>query len=216
MHVLLGKYFFSEWKKWTTQKEDLDSRMTLTTLLGIFLNFTVMKPDLVKRDQIFQDLHRHIVSSVPDVLSHPEYALLLANLVVLGLMLCRHQSVQDPLAQNQADVPDLVPFCRSVVEFLKDCIQSKIKGQDELKTHEQSKLSVACERDWADISGLWFLGLQVVTSLLPDLPCLRVVVKESGWYKEIESYCKADQQCPELSIDIRNALLSFLKESQSL
>ena len=190
--------------------DDIDARTTLMTLVGIFLNFAVMKPNLVARDKVFQDLCQLVSSSVPDLISRPEHICLAANLVVLSLMLLRHQHVAKEAMHQKPLSRDMQGYFHAVVHLLRSGVQTQLKdGQG--ATHEPSQLAFAYDAHWDDISELWFLGVQLLTSLLAPFAVLRQVVKDSGWCEELNNKSTINQ-----SAEVREALSQFLKEFEGL
>ena len=204
-HVLLSRYFFLQWKKWSEAGQtNSDVKTSLLTLLSIFLNFFVTEPELVKRDQVFQDIGQHSILIVPQLIARKKNVVVLANLVVLGLMSLRHHQAQKDLECTSS----VSTFLTAAICFLKDA-KSTLSSNEQL----QSKWLVqACKEVWPDISDLWYLGTQVVTALISSFPFVADLLRESGWVHEIVSNVRDGAQQQDFTTDEKDALLNLARQ----
>lgn len=103
-------------------------------------------------------------------------------------------------------------FFKAAIQFLK-C--SHVAANDPDTGKLNFMLSNEYSDAWADISELWFLGVQAFSACLPLLPWLSTLVLESGWLHSVLSHF--GQVSPE-SVDLEivtvlHALLAELARS---
>lgn len=187
-----------------------ESETCLVTLLNIFLNLIVTEPELVTSDQTFQKIGQHALTSTSLLISAEKNVVILVNLIVFGLMFIRNHV---EVGRMPFDHAELSMFLRDSIYVLKEakCLMPKNKQHSKLETH----LAAKCQEAWADISELWFLGLQVFSALLGPVPPALELLKESGWTERIQAFLNSGQT-HELSRDEIEVLKDLLQKVSAL
>lgn len=215
--VLLSKYFFQRWKIWNEQTkgdaEQLEAETCLLTLLGIFLNFAVTESKLSVNNHEFQEIGHHAVTSVPLLLSLERNAVIIVNLLVLGLLFLRRCEEHNILTVNSEALPK---FLQSSIYILKEARPFVLGGKDKCVEHGRSQFATRCKLVWVDIAELWFLGLQLVSALCGPLPVMRELLQESGWIEAIVTHFNTSIQDQQLSADEKTALLDLIHKVNNL
>lgn len=174
---ILAKYYSLLWKRCLDDSTtSVNSKTSLVTLLGVLLNFAVTEPTLAKEDRSFLEIQRHILVNLPKIVQSPESVVLVTHLIVLGLLLTRHQK-----ASNDFSNPELKQFFESSVNFLKEA-----NGSLHCDDAAASPLRIACQKDWESISDLWFLGVQVLKACAAEFQGVDVLVKENSWLEDVK------------------------------
>jgi hypothetical protein len=175
MQYSLVRFYSILWKRCLADSSrGTDSKTSLVTLLGVLLNFAVTEPKLAKEDPSFLELQANIMLNLPQMLQSSENVDIIAHLVVLGLMLTRHQK-----KARDCSNAEFLEFFKSAIHFLKEANMVSCSAET------LSPLSTACQTDWTTISELWFLGVQVLTACVEQFHGLDELVKDSGWLDEI-------------------------------
>lgn len=210
--LLLSKYFFRQWNMWIGQTKcdvDVDELETcLVTLLGIFLNVIVTEPELVATDQTFREIGQHAITSASELLSAEKNVILLIHLVVLGLMFIRNHAERNSVLFGHAE---LTVFLRDAINVLKEANGLLPFSEVPSPDHGRTPLAVRSKEIWADISELWFLGLQVFSTLTSTLPLARDLLKESGWIETILTFLNSTSHVQQLSVDEKNVLMELVR-----
>ena len=187
-----------------------ESETCLVTLLNIFLNLIVTEPELVTSDQTFQKIGQHAVTSTSLLISAEKNVVILANLIVFGLMFIRNLV---EVGRMPFDHAEQSVFLRDSIYVLKEakCLMPKSKQHGKLG----AQLAAKCQEAWADISELWFLGLQVFSALMGPVPLARELLKESGWTETVQAFLNSNQ-AQELSGDEVDVLKDMLQKVSDL
>ena len=208
--VLLSKYFFQMWKIWNGQAKDdaqqLEAETCLLTLLGILLNFAVTENRLSVNNHEFQEIGQHAVASVPLLLPSERNAVIIINLLVLGLLFLR-SCVQHNITVN---TEALSKFLQASIYILKEARPFVHDDKDKCVEDGRSQFATRCKLVWVDIAELWFLALQLVSALCGPLPVTRELLKESGWIETIVTHFNTNIQDQQLSADEKTALLDLI------
>lgn len=104
---------------------------------------------------------------------------LTANISTLGLMMSRLLA-DTPALQEDASRN----FFKAAIQFLN---RSHVSSKDSDTGKPHIMLCEEYSAAWADISELWFLGVQAFSACLPLLPWLSPLVLESGWLDSVLS-----------------------------
>jgi len=102
---------------------------------------------------------------------------LYGNLGVLGLLILQKHS-RRPKSTDYS----IFRFIQAVVRFLWDA-----HNCEEAREEEELVVSTPYIEHWNDLIDLWYLGMQVLSSLLPQFPWIAEFIMESGWAQEIHS-----------------------------
>jgi len=172
-------------------------RAALMHTCNLFINITVLDPDLVSSSPIFQQVMRWAFAALPQ-LSNPEVELvLLSNMAGLGLLLLLHvtKKVGDAKKEGKVLSPEeefqssrlisgtdnaVFRFGQAVVRFVWDA---------HLPDESQSPITLVITSNyrpvWADIKEMWFLSLQTVGALMEILPWFGDFAAESGFLEAL-------------------------------
>ncbi|CAI9590644.1 unnamed protein product [Staurois parvus] len=194
--ALLCDYYKYQWEVFSL-KDDLsaeariEAELSMQSCCGVFLNLAVTEPALVGQESCFVSLLKLLVQSLPVLLLNGGHMTLAANISTLGLMISRLLA-KTPALQEDASRN----FFKAAIQFLS-CSHVASNDPDTGKYH-----IMLCEEysdAWADISELWFLGVQAFSACLPLLHWLSPLVLESGWLDSVLSLLS--QVSPE-SVDL--------------
>ncbi|XP_029427876.1 neurochondrin [Rhinatrema bivittatum] len=171
--VLLFEYFQHQWDIFSSGPPGREE-LSLQTACGIFLNLAVTAPDLVRQEHCFWSLMKTLMASLPTLLQKNEHLVLAANVATLGLMVARL------LANSEAfgDIAAVKKFFRAAILFL---CQAHVSEADPATEGLTVAVSSRYKTAWADISELWFLGMQAFATCVPLLSWLPQEVLESHW-----------------------------------
>nr|XP_014352512.1 PREDICTED: neurochondrin [Latimeria chalumnae] len=194
--ALLLQYFTHQWDVLRSSQQTSDIadgvEMSLRTSCGIFLNFVVTEPDLIRKEEAFSSLLSLLMSSLPSLVHSRKQCILAANFVTLGLMLSRLLANTPVLLETTSSKK----FFGAAVIFLSKAYQAKTDPKDEMMRLE---VSDCYQEFWEEISELWFLGMQAFASCVPLLPWIPELVLESDWLKLI--FALLDHASP-MSVDM--------------
>ncbi|XP_071992952.1 neurochondrin isoform X2 [Engystomops pustulosus] len=180
--ALLCEYYQLKWQILSCEEEltpesKSEAQLSLQSCCGVFLNLVVTEPILVCQEPCFVDLLKLLMQSLPLQLIKENQLILVANMSTLGLMMSRLLA-SSPVCQESVSRD----FFLAVIKFLSRC--HVVSGEP-----DEDKQSIALRDDyavaWADISELWFLGLQAFCACLPLLPWLSSLVLTSGWFQDL-------------------------------
>ena len=177
---LLSRYYFQQWRIFNelvkTDAESTETNMCLVTIFGIILNFFVTEAKLVAKSQVLQEIGKHVVTFFPPMTSSEKNVVLLFNMMVLGLLFLKVCVDEDVSLTTK----EIFVFLKASVNFLKEARPCVCSRELQRTEHSQTSLSTKCEKVWADVAELWYLGLQVASDICGLLPSTREVVKHSG------------------------------------
>jgi len=168
-------------------KADRDSsKYALASIANIYMNVSVLEPDAVDAKPVFFVLLRFIVNVLPELRNEGEFVrravhpihhapkeflsqmatflpfltgeelVLCGNLSVLGLLLMRSSS-QRPKATDVSTFK----FVQAIVRFFWDA-----HNCDESPSGDSLVVASLYTDHWSDLEELWFLGMQILSSLL--------------------------------------------------
>ena len=164
--------------------EMTNSKYAMTTLCNIFMNICVLEPKFVNRTPLFFLMLKFIMNVIPILnCSEADTMVLYGNLAMLGLLILKHHEIRRP---KESDV-NLFKFIQGTVRFLWDAFNC-----EESDMGDELEVSTAYLMAWNEIADIWFLGMQVIISLLDnsnpsnrELSWLAEFLIESGWHREI-------------------------------
>ncbi|XP_077151922.1 neurochondrin [Ranitomeya variabilis] len=194
--ALLCEYYQQKWEIFSSEQDlaaerKYEVQLSLQSCCGVFLNLVVTEPSLVCQESCFVTLLKLLMQSLPEKLLKEGQLILVANLSTLGLMMSRLLAsspvVQESFSQD---------FFMAVIKFLS---HSHVLSCEPDEEKQHIVLSDGYAQAWADISELWFLGVQAFSACLPLLPWLCTLVLTSGWLQGILSLL--DKVSPE-SVDL--------------
>lgn len=155
--------------------EMVNSKYAMTTICNILMNVTVLEPTFVDETPIFFHMLKFIMNSLPTLENKDELLVLYGNLSVLGLLILKHHS-RRPKSTDFS----VYKFVQAVIRFLWDAHNCE-------ETPEEDEYGVSNNYIpyWNDLIDLWYLGMQVLSSLLAQLPWISEFIIDSGWANEI-------------------------------
>jgi hypothetical protein len=172
-------------------------RASLMHTCNLFINITVLDPELVSSSSIFQQVMRWTFTALPSLTSPDIELVLLSNMAGLGLLLLLHvtKKAKDAKAEGKALTPEeefqssmlisgtdnaVFRFGQSVVRFVWDA-----HLPDESQSPTTLVITSNYRQVWADIKEMWFLSLQTVGALFEILPWLGDFAAESGFLEAL-------------------------------
>ncbi|KAK2560336.1 Neurochondrin [Acropora cervicornis] len=207
---LLSKYYFQQWKIFNelvkTDAESTETNMCLVTIFGIILNFFVTEAKLVAKSQVLQEIGKHVVTFFPPMASSEKNVVLLFNMMVLGLLFLKVCVDEDVSLTTK----EIFVFLKASVNFLKEARPCVCSRELQKTEHSKTSLSTKCEKVWADVAELWYLGLQVASDICGLLPSTREVVKDSGLSEAISRHDKTCFQDQGISEEELATLIDLL------
>ncbi|XP_040280310.1 neurochondrin isoform X1 [Bufo bufo] len=189
--ALLCEYYHLKWEMFSseegiTAEGKYEVQLSLQSCCGVFLNLVVTEPALACQESCFVTLLKLFMRSLPEQLTKEGQLILVANISTLGLMMSRllasSQVLQESFSQD---------FFLAVIKFLSRC---HVVSSEPDEGKHQIALNDGYAEAWADISELWFLGVQAFSACLPLLPWLSTLVLTSGWIQDI--LCLLDKVSP--------------------
>ncbi|NWS40469.1 NCDN protein, partial [Probosciger aterrimus] len=176
--ALLCEYFLHQWEVLTSKPASptplTSPEMSLQTMCGIFLNLVVTAPDLIRQDKTFSSLMDMLLKSLPLLLPQKDHLALAADIATLGLMMARILAGSTVLQGTQRTKE----FFEAAISFLSQAHTAQAEpGSDSLTL----AVSPAYMGAWADISELWFLGMQALAGCIPLFPWLPQAVLQARW-----------------------------------
>ncbi|NXI96713.1 NCDN protein, partial [Psophia crepitans] len=176
--ALLCEYFLHQWEVLTSQPSSLaaltSTEMSLQTACGIFLNLVVTAPDLVRRDKTFSSLMDMLLKSLPLLLPQKDHLVLAANFTTLGLLMARILASSAVLQGTQS----AKEFFGATIRFLSQAHTAQAAPSSDVLA---VTVSPAYASAWADVSELWFLGMQALAGCVPLFPWLPQAVLQARW-----------------------------------
>ncbi|KAM5181611.1 neurochondrin isoform 2-T4 [Mantella aurantiaca] len=182
--ALFSEYYKHQWEVFSF-KDDLpaetrsEAELSMQSCCGIFLNLVVTEPALVSQESCFVTLLELLVQSLPVLLENGGHMTLVANISTLGLMISRLLAKTPDLQEDKCG-----DFFKAAIQFLS---RSHVAILDPDTGKHDIMLCEEYSDAWADISELWFLGVQAFSACLPLLPWLSQLVIESGWLHSVLS-----------------------------
>ncbi|CAM4578097.1 neurochondrin [Lepidochelys kempii] len=212
--ALLCQYFLHQWELLASNPQtsappnSID--ISLQTTCGVFLNLVVTAPDLVRQDRCFSSLMDALLKSLPALLPQRDRLVLAANVTTLGLMIARILNVSPALH----GIPPAKDFFEAAICFLS---QAHVAQVDPASQCLAMAVSPAYKAAWADLSELWFLGMQAFASCVPLFPWLPQMVLRSHW---LDDLLRLLGQATPVSVDfelltaLQGVLLELARASQ--
>jgi len=201
MHEILFTYLSYHWtifdshKHWLKEQSDgaggvsepkfmlessnfemVNSKYAMVTICNVLMNITVLEPGFVEETSIFFHLLKFLMNSLPTLQNTDDQLVLYGNFSVLGLLVVKHHS-RRPKSTDFS----VYKFIQAVIRFLWDAHNTDDPEEGEFSV-SNSYLPY-----WNDLIDLWYLGMQVLCSLLKQLPWIAEFIMESGWAQEIIS-----------------------------
>ncbi|KAI0210117.1 Neurochondrin [Lamellibrachia satsuma] len=174
VHVTLGRYFHYRWQLFTSGETlAQESEVALTTLCGVFMNLCVLERNLVSSHPVFTELLGFIVSALPSIAEATEHVVLSFNLLVMSLMLARHQVTSHSI--GPADCNGI--FTTGIQLLSRAHTRKSLSG----KKAWLMGISEGYEPYWDDLSELWFIGMQTLSACVSLFPSLATIVLQAGW-----------------------------------
>ncbi|XP_069827742.1 neurochondrin [Dendropsophus ebraccatus] len=209
--LLLCEYYQQKWEIFSSEEEGTaetkyEAQLSLQSCCGVFLNLVVTEPALVCQESCFVTLLKLLMQSLPVLLTKEAQLILVANISTLGLMMSRLLASSPVLQKSSSE-----DFFMLVIRFLS---RSHVASRDPDEEKPHIILSAGYAEAWADISELWFLGVQAFSACLPLMPWLSSLVLTSGWLQDL--LCLLDTVSPQ-SVDselvtVLQALLTQLAQ----
>jgi len=154
--------------------EMVNSKYAMVTICNVLMNITVLEPGFVEETSIFFHLLKFLMNSLPTLQNTDDQLVLYGNFSVLGLLVVKHHS-RRPKSTDFS----VYKFIQAVIRFLWDAHNTDDPEEGEFSV-SNSYLPY-----WNDLIDLWYLGMQVLCSLLKQLPWIAEFIMESGWAQEI-------------------------------
>lgn len=155
--------------------EMVNSKYAMTTICNILMNLVVLETKVVEDDQVFFHILKFVMNTLPSLENNGEVLVLYGNLVVLGLLILQKHS-RRPKSTDYS----IYRFIQAVVRFLWDA-----HNCEEAREEEELVVSTPYIEHWNDLIDLWYLGMQVLSNVMPVLPWLSDFIVDSGWAQEI-------------------------------
>ncbi|XP_048681429.2 neurochondrin isoform X2 [Caretta caretta] len=166
--------------------------------------------DALRQDRCFSSLMDALLKSLPALLPQRDRLVLAANVTTLGLMIARILNVSPALH----GIPPAKDFFEAAICFLS---QAHVAQVDPASQCLAMAVSPAYEAAWADLSELWFLGMQAFASCVPLFPWLPQMVLRSHW---LDDLLRLLGQATPVSVDfelltaLQGVLLELARASQ--
>ena len=162
--------------------EMTNSKYAMVTICNVLMNITVLEPGFVEECPIFFHLLKFIMTSLPTLQNSGTYSwflctifwvftyckmfslcldeqlVLYGNLSVLGLLILKHH----PRKPKSTEF-SVYKFVQSIIRFLWDAHNNDEAEEDD---YGVSNTYLAY---WNELIDLWYLGMQVLSSLLPQV-----------------------------------------------
>ncbi|KAM9320139.1 neurochondrin [Gastrophryne carolinensis] len=205
---LLVGYFIQQWEVLSSENELLHetkhaAELSMQSCCGVFLNLVVTEPALIGKESCFATLIKHVMQTLPVLLTKEGQMTLVANISTLGMMISRLLASTPALQENTAK-----DFFQASIKFLS---HAYISSKDPDSGKWRITLCKEYADAWADMSELWFLGVQAFSACLSLLPWLSLLVLESGWLQDVLSLL--NRVSPEsVDSEVVTVLQAFLTE----
>merc|ERR1711997_20410 len=155
--------------------EMVNSKFAMTTICNILMNLVVLENNFVEEAHIFFHLLKFIMNTLPSLENNREVIVLYGNLAVLGLLILQKHS-RRPKSTDYS----IFRYIQAVVRFLWDA-----HNCEEAREEEELVVSTPYIEYWNDLIDLWFLGMQVLSNVLQQVPWVIDFIVDSGWAQEI-------------------------------
>jgi len=155
--------------------EMVNSKYAMTTICNIFMNLVVLEAKFVDEAHIFFHLLKFIMNTLPTIDNKGEVLVLHGNLAVLGLLILQKHSKR-PKSTDYS----IFRYIQAVVRFLWDA-----HNCEEAREEQELVVSTPYIEHWNDLIDLWFLGMQVLSNVLQQVPWVIDFIVDSGWAQEI-------------------------------
>lgn len=152
-----------------------DARAAIVSLCNILMNLTVLEPKIVESSDLFQKLQEFIFENLPLVKDVPDNLVMHGHLAILGLLLLKQQAKK--VKKNDFTI---CRYIQATIRFLWDAYIV-----DESNDPTALVVAMTYKEHWAEITELWFLGMQTMSGILPVIPWISDFAIESGWAEGI-------------------------------
>ncbi|GAB6026393.1 hypothetical protein CHUAL_012596 [Chamberlinius hualienensis] len=157
-------------------KSENESEHNLVTASNILLQLVVLEGERVQQDLAFMGALRFVFTALPLIDKRVSYLLLRGNFSVLGLLLLRHHSKQ---VSGTHEVT-IYRYLSASIRFLWDAF-----NVDDSSDGTSLVVNRAYRDVWDQVREMWYLGMQALSELLPNMPWVCQFIVESGWAEEI-------------------------------
>lgn len=178
-----------------------EARSAIVALCNILMNLTVLEPKLAEESPLFANLMKFVVENLPELKDTPDNLVLHGNLAVLGLLLLKQQAKK--VKQNDFSI---CRYIQATIRFLWDAYNI-----DESIDPTALVVSIAYKEHWMELSELWFLGMQAMCGILPQVPWISEFTIESGWAEGIVQTLKK-VKIGTLPPNVKSAYEDFLSQ----
>lgn len=157
-------------------KNESENDNDLVTSSSILLQLVVLEGERVQQDLAFMGALRFVFNALPHIDKRVSYLLLRGNLAVLGLLLLRHHSKQ---VSGTHEVT-IYRYLSASIRFLWDAF-----NVDDSSDGTSLVVNRTYREVWDQVREMWYLGMQALSELLPNMPWVGQFIVESGWAEEI-------------------------------
>lgn len=168
---VLDLYFWRLWKKFISEPHSYETLSGLVIVCNIFLNLTVVDPDLVAKKHEFLHVLLLVVKGIDVAEGNEEYIVLWSHMVTLGLMLLR---VLYKKTDEGFESESVSRFFLSSVRYLSGAYTVKYKKR-------ALDLTDTYKAAWDQISHTWFLSMQAISACIPLYKELPSLLLKTGW-----------------------------------
>ncbi|OXA42705.1 neurochondrin homolog [Folsomia candida] len=172
-------------------------RVAMQNTCNIFINTTVLDPDVVATSSVFQQLMRWAFNAMPHLTNNEDDLPLMGNVASLGLLSLMNiaKKTLDAKQRGESISPEedfittqlisgsdntAFRFGQAVVRFVWDA-----HLPDEVQSPPSLEITANYRSVWNEIKEMWFLSLQTVGGLLDILPWLADFCAESGFLEAL-------------------------------
>nr|CAG4645382.1 EOG090X0266 [Lynceus sp. MCZ IZ 141354] len=152
-----------------------DSEAALCLICSILMNICVVQPQLVTEELVFSQLLKFCFLRIPELSKKTSHVVLFGNLAVLGLMVLRYHTWK--VREGDSTV---LKYIQGVLGFLWDA-----HNTEESAEARALVIAIRYKKYWPDLAELWFLGMQNLSNVLPNIPWVTDFIMDSGWPQEI-------------------------------
>lgn len=172
-------------------------RVAMQNTCNIFINTTVLDPDVVATSSVFQQLMRWAFNAMPHLTNSEDDLPLMGNVASLGLLSLMNiaKKTLDAKTRGESISPEeefittqliagsdnaAFRFGQAVVRFVWDA-----HLPDEVQSPPSLEITPNYRSVWNDLKEMWFLSLQTVGGLLDILPWLADFCADSGFLEAL-------------------------------
>lgn len=179
--------------------EDMqDSRTAMISMCNILMNITVLEPKYIEESEVFNTLMKFIFENLPELKDIHENLPLHGNLAILGLLLMKQQNKK--IKKNDFSI---CRYIQATIRWLWDAYVVDESSDTGLV------VAMNYKEAWQEITELWFLGMQTMSSVLAAVPWISEFAIESGWAEGIIEALKK-VKIGQLPPNVKSAYEDFL------